>query len=102
MHFRHKEDKDQQYISYICLHEAKYAPQHKKGKRLTNSERDALIEFFNILRDKRYTKEKDGQYVPCNCWQECAYTWIDTWGDKGFFKRDEDGILIMPDYTKLE
>ena len=100
VYFRSKEDTNRKYISYICLHEAEYAPQHDDGKRLTNSEKKALVAFFNTFRDGAYTRKANGKVVPCNCWQECVDIWIATYSDK-LFIRDEDGDIIMPDYTTL-
>lgn len=102
MYFRHKEDKDQRYISYICLHEAEYVPHHKDGKRLTEPEKKALIEFFNTFRKSAATLDKNGNLIPCNCWQECVDVWLATYDDsKKLFKRDNNRMVIMPDYTKL-
>lgn len=101
MYFRNKKDKDLRYISFICLHKAEYAPQHE-GKRLNFQERKAFIEFLNTFRKGAWMSDKDGNPIPCNCWQECVDTWINTHGDKGnLFKRDEDGMIIMPDYSEL-
>ena len=100
MHFRHKDDKDQRYISYVCLHEATYAPQHKNSKRLNAAEKEELIKFLNTFRKGAFTSDKDDNPIPCNCWQECVDTWINTYDDR-LFKRDEDGMVLMPDYNDL-
>lgn len=102
MYFASKSEKREEFISYPCLHEAIYAPQHPNGKRLNAQERKALVEFLNTFRKGAFTADAKGDPIPCNCWREAVDIWLMTYGDeKGLFRYDEDGELVMPDYSEL-
>lgn len=90
--------------AYVCLASATYAPYHKDGAKLNAEQKDALITFFNTMRKGTATKDKNGNFVPCNCWQEAVDLWISTYGltKKDPFTYDKDGNPVMPDYGKLD
>jgi len=107
VYFRHKEDKDKRYISYIDLTRCGYAPQHEdECKHLISKEKKALVKFFETYQPNIYTMDKNGNPVPANCYQHALDVYIDAHDvpqsliDK--LERDENGLFIMPDYLKLE
>lgn len=106
VYFRHKEDKDNQYISYIDLTRCGYAPQHENEcKHLNSKERKALVKFFNTYENGVYTTDKNGNPVPANCYQHALDVYIrahdvpDNIIDK--LERDENGLFVMPNYIEL-
>jgi len=106
VYFRHKEDKDMRYVSYIDLTRCAYAPQHEKEcKKLNNKERKALVEFFETYQPRIYTTDKNGNPVPANCYQHALDMYIDAHDVPQSIidnlERDENGLFVMPNYLEL-
>ena len=96
VYYESKEDKRNE--SHICLATNTYAPQHAATtKKLNSAERKALIEFF-----KTKITGVNGS-SECTAWEYAVWLWTQYYdGSSKFFKYDNNGKPIMPDYSTIE
>ena len=89
-------------VSYICLGTNEYAPQHAKDtKKLNSGERKALIKFLSAPVDT-FRKDNNGNFYRSTPWLEAIKHWSDFNKDwKKYFKFDDNGVPIMPDYSTI-
>ena len=102
MHVFYDGKKNKANTAFICLGKAEYAPQHKKTTKILNSQEiKDLITFLTTKIPKYY------ELGDITCWEAAVKLWLSgqdkkymsTW--KKYFDTDENGNIIMPDYTKL-
>lgn len=104
IYYEHKGDTNHgrsKTVSYVCLHEAKYAPQHINETKILNSkERRDLIDFFSCGTGT-YRKDSSGEMYEITNWESAVMTWIaHSRGSTKYFDA-VNGRFIMPDYREL-
>ena len=84
--------------SYVRLDKAEYAPHHIKNE-LGDEEKEEFIRIMQSPWEKPYDKSN----ITLTGYQQAVQIWLDTFGDiyPWQFELDENGLPIMPDYTKL-
>ena len=90
-------------ISHICLGTNEYAPQHaNETKILSPKETEVLKTFFSSMIDT-YRKDDNGNIYQLNAWMDAVFRWLkQNPAAKKFFKFDNNGIPIMPDYSTIK
>lgn len=98
MHVYHDKTRNPKKCSYIRLDKAEYAPHHNINL-LSNNEKE---EFIRIMCSP-WIKPYDTNNRVLTGYQQAVQIWLDTFGDiyHWQFDLDENGLPIMPDYTKL-
>ena len=102
IHVYHDKTRNPKKCSYIRLDKAKYSPHHD----LIVMPKNVKKEFLDLMNEKwigHYTVDKNGNPIIQNGYQAAVQTWVDTYEkyDYSKFNLDENGLLIMPDYSKL-
>ena len=99
--FRHKNEKED--LVYIRLDKAKYYTRHNGGRILTSEEKQAFIKFINTPIYGYYVSDDQGNnIIRATAWIIAYKSWKDNYNNyEKYFKFDDNGIPIMPDYSKL-
>ena len=91
--------------AYIQLNDAKYLSNHKSA--YLGKHKDEFINIMTSIWDGYFYKnEITGEIRPANGYEAAVKIWVDTFEegsiiDCGKFTVDENGNLIMPDYSLL-
>lgn len=91
--------------AYIQLNDAKYLSNHKSA--YLGKHKDEFINIMTSIWDGYFYKnEITGEIRPANGYEAAVKIWVDTFEegsiiDCGKFAIDENGNLIMPDYSLL-
>lgn len=90
---------------YVRLDKPEYSMHHSKHRRtytFNKAQKQEFIEVMSSIWKKHHTEsETTGETRPATGYEMAVRTWLDTYGETVPFNYDEDGFLIMPDYTKL-
>lgn len=107
VYYEHKGEngRNGEYVAYVRLDKAEYAPQHDKATKILNSqERKALMAFLTTEREGNYRKDSNGEIYQITCWEEAVYYWLQFHDDaESYFEVDPStGRFIMPNYLELK
>lgn len=87
--------------AYVRLDRAEYAPHHDSTP-LSRSQKREFLNLMNTVVPKAYTLSVvTGEERHATGYQNAVETWIETFGDTVQFNYDDEGFLIMPDYSSL-
>ena len=88
--------------AYIRLDKAEYAPHHKSIK-LNKQQKKEFISIMTLPWSRHITISIYDSDIsrPATGYEAAVDTWIETYGETISFNYDEEGFLIMPDYTML-
>ena len=86
--------------AYIRLDKAGYSPHHKSAKMSKKNKKD-FIRIMTELTDKSYVESitDPSKIRKSTGYEDAVSIWMDTYyGSEKYFKFDQDGFPIMPDY----
>ncbi len=95
-------DKNGEVCSYVRLDKPEYASHHKNGAKLSRKQLKELISLLEEMWTGYIIKSPTG-FRPATGYEAAVYIWADTYegGKLDKFNLDEDGELIVPDYSIL-
>ena len=101
LHVYHNKNRNPKECSYVRLDKVGYAPHHDLIK-LNKKLKSQFVHLMNMPCDE-YMKDKNGNIVELNGYQNAVRIWVSTFEDKDLskFNLDENGIPITLDYEEL-
>lgn len=103
MHVYHRKDRELSRCSYIKLTAAEYLDHGKLPGIVLTAE--ARKQFLEVMTSPSgfYWINKEGKSIELTGYQYAVQTWVDTFEkDHSKFEMDENGLPVMPDYSKFE
>jgi len=103
-------DADHSKCSYVRLDKAEYSLHHDQNDPNTKNtplDKKQLADLIKLLSSpwpRHYIELADGTIRVATGYEYCVTTWIDAYGDQEAdkFSYDENGNLVMPDYSLLK
>lgn len=102
LHVYHDKTRNPKSCSYVRLDKAEYSPHHKDSQPLPRELKEEFIEVMTEPWSKHVVETVSGTRTATG-YEAAVGIWAETYEDDNFskFEIDEDGELVMPDYSKL-